>query len=121
DGGWQPLNNRLGLTQFRSVAANGTGTILGGTQDWSNLLYTGDPNVSTKVTYGDGGFAAADQTDPKFFYGETPNGHLLRSSDRGAHIVAIYGAVSSGACTKAAPYQIPDACKGSGAVLFSAP
>jgi photosystem II stability/assembly factor-like uncharacterized protein len=121
DGGWQPLNNRLGLTQFRSVAANSGGTILGGTQDWSNLLYTGDTNAWTKVTFGDGGFAAADQTDPKFFYGEGASGHLVRSSAGGANMQAIYGAASTGPCTKAAPYQIADVCRNPPAVLFSAP
>jgi len=117
-GGWQPLNNQLGLTQFRSIAVNNTsGRMLGGTQDWSNLLYTGDRNVWIKATLGDGGFAAADQTDPRFFYGEAQKGALFRSSDAGAHTENIYGA--SGSSCKAAPYQITDVCRGPPAVSYA--
>jgi photosystem II stability/assembly factor-like uncharacterized protein len=119
-GGWQPLNNGLGLTQFLSVAVNDTsGTILGGTQDWSNLLYTGNPAGWAKVSHGDGGFAAADQTNANYFYGEAQNGALFRSSDGGATNEDIYG-VSGNSC-KAAPYQIPDVCSKPPSVRPAAP
>jgi photosystem II stability/assembly factor-like uncharacterized protein len=118
--GWQSLNHRLGLTQFHSVAVNErSGTMLGGTQDYANLRYSGNVDAWTMPVHGDGGFVAADQTNPRFFYGESQRGHLFRSADGGKSGQTIFGAPAALAACKAAPYQIPDVCNGH--VLYTAP
>ena len=71
--GWTELINTYSVTQFYSGAGNPTsGVIVGGAQD--------NGTVSLKATAtseqwgswfgGDGGWCAADPTDPKVFYGE---------------------------------------------------
>lgn len=83
--GWQELNNELGITQFYGAAGNPTsGVIVGGTQDNGTLRYTGDSETWSKMNGGDGGFAAADPTDPNYFYGEYIYLQIHRSSNGGA-------------------------------------
>jgi photosystem II stability/assembly factor-like uncharacterized protein len=84
--GWQFLNNNLGITQFYSAAGNPTtGEIIGGTQDNGSLFYkpsTGPQNW--RLTFGgDGGFSAADPSNPNVFYGEYVYLNIFRSSNRG--------------------------------------
>lgn len=85
--GWATLNNNLGITQFYGAAGNNTsGTIVGGTQDNGTERYTtaGGPQGYTFMFGGDGGFCAADQTDPNYFYGEYVYLQIHRSSNGGA-------------------------------------
>lgn len=75
DGGnsFQDRNTNLSTTQFYNIAAHPTdpNIALGGTQDNSNLLFTGQPAWSL-VFGGDGGFTAIDQTNPNTLYAFTP-------------------------------------------------
>jgi photosystem II stability/assembly factor-like uncharacterized protein len=107
--GWRELNNKLGVTQFYSVAVNPTTReVIGGTQDNGTLFYkptTGSEAWGT--TYGgDGGWSAADPTDPNFFYGEYVYLNLHRSSDRGVSAQDIYDGIDD-AYTSCANFIAP--------------
>jgi hypothetical protein len=81
--GWTTLNNNLVITQFYGAAGNhSSGTIVGGTQDNGTLRYNPSAGWSTMFG-GDGGFCAADQTDPNYFYGEYVYLQIHRSTDGG--------------------------------------
>ncbi len=95
--GWQSLNNNLGITQFYSGAGNPTtGTIIGGTQDNGTLTYTtaNGPQNWTTPFGGDGGWSAADPTDPNYFYGEYVNLQIHRSTDGGVSSGYIYSGIT---------------------------
>ena len=84
--GWATLNHNLGITQFYGAAGNSTsGTIVGGTQDNGTLRDTalGGTSGWTAMFGGDGGFCAADQSDPSYFYGEYVYLQIHRSSNGG--------------------------------------
>jgi photosystem II stability/assembly factor-like uncharacterized protein len=84
--GWATLNHNLGITQFYGAAGNSTsGTIVGGTQDNGTLRDTSFGGTSgwTSMFGGDGGFCAADQSDPNYFYGEYVYLQIHRSSNGG--------------------------------------
>jgi Big-like domain-containing protein len=85
--GWVSKNNNLGVTQFYGAAGNdSSGTIVGGTQDNGTLRFTipGGSQAYTSMAGGDGGYAAADPTDPNYFYGEFQWLSVHRSSNGGA-------------------------------------
>jgi len=85
------LNNNLGVTQFYGGAINPTtGHIIGGTQDNGTLFYSGDPQDWDHIFGGDGGYAAADPTDPNYFYGEVQRALLHRSTNGGGSSNYIY-------------------------------
>ena len=85
------LNNNLGVTQFYGGGINPTtGDIVGGTQDNGTLFYSGDPQDWFHLFGGDGGYGAADPTDPNFFYGEVQRALIHRSTDGGASASYIY-------------------------------
>jgi hypothetical protein len=98
--GWQELNNNLGITQFYGGAGNASsGVIVGGTQDNGTLRYTtgGGTEGWTAMFGGDGGFAAADQTDPNYFYGEYVYLKIHRSSNAGVSSSYIYTGITDAA------------------------
>lgn len=90
DGGWTKLNNSLGVTQFYAASANSLGVIVGGTQDNGTLRYTGNAQNWTSMFGGDGGYTAADSTDPGYFYSEYINLGIVRSTDSGSTSGYIY-------------------------------
>jgi photosystem II stability/assembly factor-like uncharacterized protein len=78
------LNNNLGITQFYGAAINPTtGHVAGGTQDNGSLSYQGDPQNWLHYFGGDGGYGAADPTDPNYFYGEVQRAYIHRSTNGG--------------------------------------
>ncbi|HEX9462932.1 MAG TPA: hypothetical protein VGB82_10070, partial [Alphaproteobacteria bacterium] len=83
EAGWQALNNNLGVTQMYGAAGNSGGVIMAGAQDNGSIRYAGDTQGWTKWQGGDGGFIAADPTDPKIFYGEYVYLTIYRSNDGG--------------------------------------
>lgn len=86
------LNNNLGVTQFYGGGINpATGHIIGGTQDNGTLFFNGDPQNWDHIFGGDGGYGAADPTDPDYFYGEIQWAYLHRSSNGGDSSSYIYG------------------------------
>jgi hypothetical protein len=98
--GWSFLNNNLGITQLYGAAANPTTfTTVCGNQDNGSTSRTATSGT-TWITWseGDGGFCAADPTDPNYFYGEYINLQIYRSSN---------GAVSESAITTT--NTLPDA------------
>ncbi len=101
------LNNNYGVTQFYGGAGHAaSGKIVGGTQDNGTLVYTpaGGPQNWTSMFGGDGGFSAADQTDPNYLYGELQWLGVHRSSNGGASSTRLDG------CSKGPPYRLDDAC-----------
>ncbi len=89
---WTELNNNLGITQFYGVAGNLTsGVIIGGTQDNGTPRYTGGTENWTQIDRNDGGYVAADQTDPNYFYGEIQNMGVFRSFNGGQSVSIISG------------------------------
>ncbi len=90
EGAWTKLNNSLGVTQFYSASANALGVIVGGTQDNGTLRYTGNAQNWTSMFGGDGGYTAADPTDPGYFYSEYTNLGIVRSTDSGSTSGYIY-------------------------------
>jgi regulation of enolase protein 1 (concanavalin A-like superfamily) len=83
--GFRSLNNNLGVTQFYGGAGNpATGVIVGGAQDNGTVVKSTASGTSWVQTLGsDGGFAAADPTDPSYFYTETIYLGIYRSSNGG--------------------------------------
>ena len=95
--GWTELNNNLGVTQFYSAAVNPTtGEVIGGAQDNGTLFYkpTTGAQQWTETYGGDGGWSAADPTDPNFFYGEYVYLTLHRSTDGGASASEIWDGIT---------------------------
>jgi photosystem II stability/assembly factor-like uncharacterized protein len=91
---WQALNNNLGVTQFYGAAVNPTsGVLIGGTQDNGTLRTTGSTSWSS-ILGGDGGFCAADPTDPNYFYCETQFLRIYRSTTGGPSPALIAGGIS---------------------------
>jgi hypothetical protein len=85
--GWTELDNTYGVTQLYGGAGNAaSGTIIAGAQDNGTLCYKpaqGTENWTT-IFGGDGGWCAADPTDPDVFYGEYVFLGIHRNTDGGA-------------------------------------
>jgi len=66
---WQHMNTNLAITQFTGVALHPTNPLLaiGGTQDNGTQKYSGS-NAWSRIDFGDGGFAAIDQSNPLYMY-----------------------------------------------------
>jgi photosystem II stability/assembly factor-like uncharacterized protein len=112
--GWQELDNTYGVTQFYAGAGNAaSGSIIGGAQDNGTLLFTSAAGSEgwTEMFGGDGGWCAADPTDPNVFYGEYVYLNVHRSLDGGASADYISGQFWNGTewTWKPVPYRIPDA------------
>lgn len=122
--GWHELINSYGVTQFWSGAGNPqTGVIIGGAQDCGTVRFSPETGCEgwTLLMGGDGGFCAADPSDPKVFYGEYVFLTLHRSLDGGSTAEFICGQLWDGTqwLWKPIPYRIPDAM--SNQALFIAP
>jgi hypothetical protein len=122
--GWKELDNTYGVTQFYAGAGNATsGTIIGGAQDNGTLRFTSADGSEgwSEMFGGDGGWCAADPTDPGVFYGEYVFLNIHRSLDGGASAEYISGQFWDGQqwTWKPVPYRIPDAFTRS--ALFIAP
>lgn len=119
DKGWENLNNSYGVTQFYGGAVNpATGVIVCGAQDNGTLAYHPNSGQWRSIFGGDGGFCAADMTDPDIFYGEYVRLNVFRNTD-GATTDDTHGdRYISGQFWnsalriwdwKAPPFRIPDA------------
>lgn len=112
--GWLELNNNLGVTQFYGAAVNAqNGRIVAGAQDNGTVLFTGDPENWRSVIGGDGGFCAADPSDPNVFYGTTQRHFIRRSVNGGFSFQGITGgendlADRGGFATNFIPHYILD-------------
>jgi hypothetical protein len=119
--GWTELVNNYGATQFYGAAGNETsGRIVGGAQDNGTLCYdpAGGTENWTTIFGGDGGWCAADPTDPMVFYGEYVFLNVHRNTDGGTtddttgdrYISGQFWNGAVGAWDwKPVPFQIPDA------------
>lgn len=119
--GWTELVNNYGVTQFYGGAGNAaSGKIIGGAQDNGTICF--DPLTGTEhwktVFGGDGGWCAADPSDPNVFYGEYVYLNIHRNTDGGATDDSSGDRYISGQfwnpaindwAWKAVPYRIPDA------------
>ncbi len=94
------LNNNLGITQFYGAGINPTtGRVVGGTQDNGTLRFTGDPQAWNSLFGGDGGYSAADPTDPNYFYGEVQYARIFRSTNAGGSASYIYQGITDAGTT----------------------
>ncbi|MEW6130617.1 MAG: C25 family cysteine peptidase [Acidobacteriota bacterium] len=94
------LNNNLGITQFYGGAGNNASQIIiGGTQDNGTLRFSGNTEGWTLMQGSDGGYCAADQTDSNYFYGETQNLGVVRSTDGGLTSTSINAGITDATCT----------------------
>jgi photosystem II stability/assembly factor-like uncharacterized protein len=99
--GWQELNHNYGVTQFYGAAGNTTsGRIVGGAQDNGTIRYSPPPGSNTgtegwtTMFGGDGGFSAADPTNPNFFYGEYVRLQIHRSVNAGTSAAYIFTGIT---------------------------
>lgn len=119
--GWTELVNSYGVTQFYGGAGNPvSGKIVGGAQDNGTICF--DPALGTEqwttIFGGDGGWCAADPTDPSVFYGEYVYLNIHRNTDGGTtddvngdrYISGQFWNPAAGDWAwKPVPYRIPDA------------
>ena len=93
---FEELNNNLAVTQFYGAAGNpASGVIVGGTQDNGTLVYNpwaGSEGWSAMFG-GDGGFSAADPSNPDYFYGEYTYLRIHRSTNAGLSALYIYSGI----------------------------
>lgn len=119
--GWAGLDNSFGVTQFYAGAGHASsGKLIGGAQDNGTLCFDPQqgPQQWTTIFGGDGGWCAADPTDPDVFYGEYVFLAIHRNTDGGAsqdqdgdrYIDGQFWNQAKGAWDwKLAPHRIPDA------------
>lgn len=82
---WSSISTGITTTQFYGGAASANGALItGGTQDNGSLSTTGSTTWTTFFG-GDGGYAAIDQTDSRYVYGEYVYAAIHRSSDSGVN------------------------------------
>lgn len=106
--GWVNLNNNLGITQFYGAASNFNGVIIGGTQDNGNVRYIGSTSfTSPPGAGGDGGYCAADQTDPNYFYSEFIYLQISRSTDTGQNFSRIDAGIGDANSASTANFIAP--------------
>jgi hypothetical protein len=112
--GWVSLNHNFGATQFYGAAGNiASGRIVGGTQDEGSVLYqpppgsTTGPNGYSVMSYGDGGFAAADRDDPNYFYGEYIYLQIQRSTNGGLKAGYIFDGITDAGKEETALFVAP--------------
>lgn len=107
--GWQELNNNLGITQFYGAAGNPTSlTVVAGAQDNGSLRgLSGTTEGWTVFNGGDGGYCAADQTDPNYFYGEYVYATVARSTNGGASSSDIYSGITDANVSTGAEFIAP--------------
>jgi hypothetical protein len=114
--GWVNLNNNLGITQFYGAAGsfttdtfgNPTPVIIGGAQDNGTLRYSADfGNIWLLMKDGDGGYCAADPTDPSYFYGEYTYLQIHRSPNGGFQSAYIYPGITDAGNAATANFIAP--------------
>jgi photosystem II stability/assembly factor-like uncharacterized protein len=107
--GWEVLNNNLGITQFYGGAGsfrNGVAIFIGGAQDNGTVTSNGPTSALWSIEtdtsgggLGDGGFCAADPTDPNYFYGEYIYLQIHRSTNGGVTASYIFSGITDATCT----------------------
>jgi hypothetical protein len=107
--GWTELNNNLGITQFYGAAGNPTSlTVVAGAQDNGSLRgLSGVTEGWTTFNGGDGGYVAADQGDPNYFYTEYVYATVARSSNAGSSATNIYSGITDANVNTGAEFIAP--------------
>ncbi|MBS0661431.1 MAG: choice-of-anchor J domain-containing protein [Verrucomicrobia bacterium] len=107
--GWTELNNNLGITQFYGAAGNPTTlTVVAGAQDNGSLRgLAGNTEGWTSFNGGDGGYCAADQNDPNYFYGEYVYATVARSTNGGGSATDIWSGISDANVATGAEFIAP--------------
>jgi photosystem II stability/assembly factor-like uncharacterized protein len=109
--GWLNLNHNLGITQPYGIAANPTTfTTIIGSQDNGSTQWTPAQGTSWTIWgLGDGGFCAADPTDPNYFYGEYTYLQIYRSTNATLSQSYIYGGIGDAGTLAGYEEDDPDA------------
>ncbi len=109
--GWLNLNHNLGITQPYGIAANPTTfTTIIGSQDTGSTRWS--PGQGTSWTIwglGDGGFCAADPTDPNYFYGEYSYLQIYRSTNATLSQSYVFGGIGEAGTPAGYDQDDPDA------------
>jgi hypothetical protein len=87
------LNKNYGVTQFYSVAAGLDGSVLGGTQDNGTIYvdFSGNSLLQGReLIGGDGGFADISKWNTKAVFGESQEGTLRRSANKGSGMASFF-------------------------------
>ncbi|MEP7344154.1 MAG: dockerin type I domain-containing protein [Gemmatimonadaceae bacterium] len=77
---WRSLNNGISATQFYpgiAVHPTNPAVVVGGTQDNGSMM-SGGALFWSGISYGDGGWAMIDYTNPNIIYTTSQNGNLQR-------------------------------------------
>lgn len=91
DGGisFNPINKNYNVTQFYSVAASPTGSVIGGCQDNGTQMINFKGNTyqsAFEVSGGDGGYTHFSVLDPNVIFSSVYNGTVYRSQDKGSSV-----------------------------------
>jgi photosystem II stability/assembly factor-like uncharacterized protein len=113
--GWQNQNRLLGITQFYGGAGNPTtGRIIGGAQDNGTVSYPvpglyqwGIVTDTDGGGLGDGGYCAADPTDPNYFYGEYIYLTIYRSTNDAISVTDIFSGITDAGSMATANFIAP--------------
>jgi hypothetical protein len=107
--GWSSFNQNYAVTQFWHGAGNvSSGVVIGGTQDNGTLIYGNKCSTRRWIMnyMGDGGWCAADQEDPKRFYGEYTYLTLYRANES-SWSSDIYQGIDDAGSDKTANFVAP--------------
>ncbi len=84
---WVPIVKNYGTIQFYDIGVGGDGSVIGGTQDNSNILINPNAHLLAKtgvtLNSGDGGYADISKLNPAVIFLESQYGNALRSVDNG--------------------------------------
>ncbi|MCF8371428.1 MAG: T9SS type A sorting domain-containing protein [Bacteroidales bacterium] len=83
---FSPRNKNFNVTQFYSIATDGYGHVVGGTQDNGtqiNLFNGNSPKNFFEISGGDGGYCAMSNLDPRITFASVYYGNLKRSQEKG--------------------------------------
>jgi photosystem II stability/assembly factor-like uncharacterized protein len=115
--GWEVMNNRLGITQFYGGAGsfnNGVAVIIGGAQDNGTVSSNGPTSALWSIVtdtsgfgLGDGGFCAADPSNPNYFYGEYVYLQIYRSTNGAVTASYIFSGITDANNANAANFIAP--------------
>jgi len=94
DLGYTSLNRNYNVTQFYSVAYDGIGRVMGGTQDNSTqyIDYSGNTEMSSTqfLGYYDGGQCAISQLNSNIIFATSQYGRLMRTNDYTGEFQYLY-------------------------------
>lgn len=91
---WLPVVKNYGTIQYYNISVGGDGSVLGGTQDNSNILINPTaqfvPKRGTTLNSGDGAYAEISKLNPDVLFMESQYGNAVRSVDGGENLSQFF-------------------------------